>query len=188
MYKVKLTGNEFLQITDIEHKRIKELWENPKMPGEATITLANGSTIQKKDIKGFRVDREEISKSKLAETRSNEEKERQTEYLADRSRKLRLSPEERGKEIAMIGMLYSAMTGKKDMPAELEELIVDEQTNFFKNNPKRTQCSPVEFTRDGYEKLKTLMPKPVKQMTGLMTATTVRMIESAVSQDKYYAR
>lgn len=90
---------------------------------------------------------EEIEKAEKEKRKKQaiEEFRVQREYTDYRKRMLNKIPSQRAQNINIFKLVYQAFTEKLTPPEELQKQVIEIQTKFFEENPKRIYCDPLLF-------------------------------------------
>ena len=97
--------------------------------------------IQQTKIDYFKPDEPETDHSQKDE----EMRKLNTNYANYRKSINSMTPEKKAERIELFNLFYWGMTKKHEVPEDIKNKVIEIQTKFFRENPKRIYCSPILF-------------------------------------------
>lgn len=185
MAKIFITGQrDPLYLPDDKAKPLKRAFESNTL-GEI-VRIGDTATVRREQIKSVFLDNERDSDNSVTDnvTRS---------YEADRRTILAKSPAVRGQSTGFAELVYYALTGEKDMPAQLRPTVIERQVAYFTENPGHCLVNPTIF-KDLFRITTGNIPDAVnadgvkiESMVGHARLAAERFIENALGTDRAYA-
>lgn len=148
-YEIKIKGMKDMLTAKKEANSLKVRWEQFMIGKEAdAVVSVSGWTGTLSSIGYFK----EMTNSSPASGDSvNKDWEMShNEYLKMRDRMLKLTPEERAKDMNFFRIFYSGFTKRHSEEVKITDVLIEDyvmkiQKDFFEKNPKRILCDPDLF-------------------------------------------
>lgn len=137
--KIRVRGlPDALDVSSELAERIKADWENDTIPNSRKIAIGDWSGT-KGDIRSIYNERRVSDDQDDAQDKINDE------YRKFRAQRLKLTPADRAKSLALFQIIYWGFTRNKDIPHDVKTKAIELETKFYELNHGRIHPDPEIF-------------------------------------------